>query len=377
VLLPTCVCTLLLPVPERIDEPTLLGIERLTALKDLELSDCDLQPACLLPMTTGLTRLRLADVNLQPRQDEFAEPEQVQQQSALNASQLLQLLARLTALQELALRNVDCDWPQQLSLLSALTASSKLERLALHVGIKAAAWAHIFPAGRTLPRLRFLAAFGDVTGEPFGPVTPTDIMCLSSCCPGLQELSLNAPAAASLALLQPLTALTELGVYRIEPAAVASLAGLTQLQHLTLSACAPAAAAAAAAAAEQDAALDLHHLVPLTALRRLTRLDATRPHGAHFAALGLDLLNKVSAAAHTQLSWVRRAGHARCAGMLSRAQICAVQVAFCGQLQASLESDCLIRLLLSYPGHELIAALSCLPALLSLSALSGSCRLAS
>jgi hypothetical protein len=176
-------------------------------------------------------------------------------------------------------------------LFSALTASSKLERLVLHVSIKGAAWAHIFPAGRMLPRLRFLAAFGDVTGEPFGPVTPADIMCLSSCCPGLQELSLNAPAAASLALLQPLTALTELGVYRIEPADAASLAGLTQLQHLTLSACAPAAAAAAG---QDEDVLDLHHLVPLTALRRLTRLDTTHEDGAQIFASALGLLNKVS-----------------------------------------------------------------------------------
>jgi hypothetical protein len=47
---------------------TLPGIERLTALEDLLLSYCNLEPSCLLPLTTGLTRLELFFVTLQPHQ---------------------------------------------------------------------------------------------------------------------------------------------------------------------------------------------------------------------------------------------------------------------------------------------------------------------
>jgi hypothetical protein len=84
---------------------TLPGIERLTALENLELESCQLEAFCLLPMTTGLTRVYLESVTLQP--------EQTQQGGGSGTSQLLQLLARLTALQELRLDSVDGEWPQQ------------------------------------------------------------------------------------------------------------------------------------------------------------------------------------------------------------------------------------------------------------------------
>jgi hypothetical protein len=99
---------------------TLPGIERLTALKELWFACCDLEPSCLLHMSTGLTDLCLWDVTLNQRL-------QAQQGDASAASQLLQVLARLPALQELDLHGVSTDWPQQqLALYSALTASSNL-----------------------------------------------------------------------------------------------------------------------------------------------------------------------------------------------------------------------------------------------------------
>jgi hypothetical protein len=100
----------------------------------LEFWKCDEEPTCLLPMTTGLTMLHLEDVNLQPRQ--------AQQDGALGASQLLRLLARLRALEVLMLKRVRGTWPeQQLSAHSALTASSKLQRVRLEaVELQGAAW---------------------------------------------------------------------------------------------------------------------------------------------------------------------------------------------------------------------------------------------
>lgn len=69
------------------------GIEHLTALKALSIWNCDhLEPSCLLPLTTGLTSLWLSGNTLQP-------PEY----SPLGASQLQEVLARLTALRHLDL----------------------------------------------------------------------------------------------------------------------------------------------------------------------------------------------------------------------------------------------------------------------------------
>jgi hypothetical protein len=241
---------------------TLPGIERLTALKDLSIKVCGLEPSCLLPMTTGLTRVYLESVTLQPRQ--------AQQDSELGAAQLLQVLARLTALRQLTLERSTGEWPQQqLSTYSALTASSNLQEL--HIGdnsIPAAAWAHVFPAGRKLPHLHSLDAEGPSRLGSAG------IDRLASCCPALQRATIDTRAEASLAPFTSLTALTSLELRNspVSPAAIRSdLAALSQLQLLQFKFSQPAPGPDGVAASV------LQQLAPLTALTGLTRFW-TRGH---------------------------------------------------------------------------------------------------
>jgi hypothetical protein len=240
---------------EPITAAILPGIERLTALEDLSLFCCNLEP-CLLPMTTGLTRLYLWRVTLQPSQ--------AQQDSALGASQLLQLLARLTALQELRL--ADISWPQQLlAPYSALTASSNLR--GLHIcdcDMQGAVWAHVFPAGRKLPQLRLFSSDKFLCQDPT-PFGSADISRLVSCCPAVEELTFTPAADASLALLRSLTELKSLYCGSVSPAVIRSdLAALSQLRRLGLSVSLPAAGAG------EDESAGLQHLLHLTALTCLT-----------------------------------------------------------------------------------------------------------
>lgn len=85
----------------------------------------------------------------------------------MGTAQLLQLLVRLTALQELELAYLHGDWPQQLSAQSGLTASSNLRQLTItnhrcsSSGAEGVSWSHVFPAGRRLPHLRVLKACAD------------------------------------------------------------------------------------------------------------------------------------------------------------------------------------------------------------------------
>jgi hypothetical protein len=219
-----------------------------------------LEPSCLLPMTTGLTRLCLERVTLLPQQD-----------SELGASQLLQLLARQTALRELKLKCIEGDWPQQqlAQQHSALTASSNLQTLRVNnCDMQGAVWAHMFPAGRQLPQLRLIRAesYRRQGTSPFGAA---DITRLVSCCPAVEELHLEPGADASLAPLQSLTALTSLHIRSVSPAAIWSdLAALTQLQSLDVR--------TALAAAGAGLSTELQHLVPLTALTGLTSFKSWR-----------------------------------------------------------------------------------------------------
>jgi hypothetical protein len=235
------------------------GIERLTALEDLSVEDCNLHPSCLLPMTAGLTRLNIENVTLRPIQ--------AQQDGDLGASQLLQLLARLTALRELNLEQIGGSWPQQASAYSALTASSNLQELLIDTWrISAAAWAHVFPVGRQLPQLHSFSAagFGGNDRAPFGRA---DITRLVSCCPEMTDLRIDLCARVSLAPLQSLTALTSLTVDLVSPAVIHSdLTSLTQLHRLAILDLPPAAGVG------EGAPRGLQHLVPLTALTGLTEL---------------------------------------------------------------------------------------------------------
>jgi hypothetical protein len=202
----------------------------LSALEDLGLSGCGLDPSCLLPTAAGLTRLELLHVTLQP--------EQAQQDSELGASQLLQLLSRCTALRELNLSTKAADWSQQqLAQYSALTASSNLQKLRIQIdSIPSAAWAHVSAAGRKLPQLRSFCA------ADFSSCRSADITRLVSCCPALKNLSPQTAADASLSPLQSLSALAHLYVGPVSPAVIRSdLAALSQLQSLELRIAQPAA----------------------------------------------------------------------------------------------------------------------------------------
>jgi hypothetical protein len=137
--------------------------------------------------------LCLQQVTLQPTVAEDA--------GALGAPQLLQLLARLTALRTLELLNVEGDWPQQqlLSAHSMLTASSDLQHLILHADIKPAAWVHVFPVGRKLPHLRTFEAFSsDRLDDEVQRLLCYDVTRLVSCCPNLQQLGFNPPIGYEL-----------------------------------------------------------------------------------------------------------------------------------------------------------------------------------
>jgi hypothetical protein len=240
---------------------TLPGIERLTALEDLVLSSCGLETSRLLCMTTGLTNLHLGEVTL--------DPGQVQQDGESATAQLLQLLARLCSLRELRLHMVADKWPRQLSLYSALTASSDLQVLSVRdCDIPGAAWAHAFPAGRKLPCLLEFAALREDDWEPqeLFSVDSTVLDRLVSCAPALGKLQIATYQGASLAPLESLTALTALTIAPVaaSPAAFCSeLTTLTRLQALKVT----------FPDLNHDEPAGLQHLVPLTALTGLTCLD--------------------------------------------------------------------------------------------------------
>jgi hypothetical protein len=274
-------CLTLLLAAESVDATTLPGIERLTALQDLELLGCEVQPACLLRVATGMTRLSLESLTLQP--------EHVQQEGVLGASQLLQLLARLPVLQELVLGDVDGDWPQQLSLYSALTASSSLQVLNINgCDIHHAAWQHVFPAGRKLQHLHTLTTYECCTEED-PSFHCADFPHIIRCCPGLKSLDHGPTTDAQLESLGALTTLTRLELGPVSQRAVGAVTGLTQLQDLKLH---------LAAAADDEAELGLRDLIPLTTLTRLTKLSS----GAD-DAIRVDL-SSVSGASQSETAWV-------------------------------------------------------------------------
>jgi hypothetical protein len=243
---------------------TLPGIECLTALEDLEMVNCGLEPSCLLLLPTSLTRLHLEDAALQPSN------------STVAASQLLQALARLPALSFLGLRYVEGWWPEQLSAYSALTASSNLQFLvACGCDMPGAAWAHVFPVGRQLPHLHTFDARADEEGggeAELAPFDSTGIAHLVSCCPALEFLAVFTSPTASLTPLRSLTALTQLEAGSVSHAAIKpDLVALSQLQQLSFEVTVPVGRA------QQWR----QHLVPLTALTNLTSLSCSLVFDSH------------------------------------------------------------------------------------------------
>jgi hypothetical protein len=234
---------------------TLPGIERLTALEDLELVSCDLEPACLQSLSARLTSLHVCNVALRPTGSEAL------QDSVLGSAQLLQVLAPLPALEVLELDRIKGEWLQQMSEYAAITASSNLQELCIRgCGMQSAAWAHVFPAGHQLPHLVSLI----VEGRQACAFAASDIASLASCCPALERLQIKTFAAASLGPLKVLAGLTILSIGPVKPAAIRNdLAALSQLQDLEVSVSLPAAAAG------EDESAGLQHLVPLAALTGL------------------------------------------------------------------------------------------------------------
>jgi hypothetical protein len=262
-------------------------------------------------VTTGLTSLGLRGVTL--------ATSQAGRHRASGGSQLLQLLARLPALRSLCLQGIDGEWPQQLSLYSALTASSNLQSLEIGgCDIQNAAWAHVFLSGRQLPHLdSILIEPGELTrgaapGEPV-PCRPhllssAAFAALCGCCPGLVSLDIKVVGDAALAPLQPLTALTNLALFGFEPAAVASLASLTWLPDLFV---------LPEADAEDVHAFHLCELMPLTAVTCLTKLSTCvrLPEGEEGGAGGgearcrsMFLRNTVSGSWLLRSPWASGAG---------------------------------------------------------------------
>jgi hypothetical protein len=273
-------------------------------------------------MATGLTRLRLVAV--------YLTPTEAQQESMLGTAQLLQLLARLPVLQHLELNAITGDWPQQLSLYSALTASSSLQVLSLHTcKTPVGAWAHVFPDGRQLPCLHTFVVLGmnDET-DPDGDeeqqtyaLGSDDISRLVSCAPALKQLHSTTRAGVSLAPLKSLTALTGLqiklqrdaGVPCVSPAVIRSeLAASTQLQDLRVP------------VLSGGQTIDLQGrpvppgpdlFLPLTALQHLTRLavaevtESLEFDGAEFDSVAtlvrsLRMVRLASKVSTNTLGWV-------------------------------------------------------------------------
>lgn len=180
------------------------GIGRLTALNDLRIRTCDLEPSCLLPITTGLTRLELKDIFLLPSQ------QQQQQDGEMGGAKLLQLLARLPVLQSLRLVELEGEWPEQLSAHSALTASSNLQELVVYgcYNIDDDAWQYVFPAGRKLHGLHTFDT-RDSTGRG-AVLCSTAIAGLVACCPALRSLAFAADESDCVTHFESLKALSSL-----------------------------------------------------------------------------------------------------------------------------------------------------------------------
>jgi hypothetical protein len=181
-------------------------------------------------------------------------------------SALLSHLQQMTQLTHLSLQRHNklhrpgyaCDGPPA-AAYAALTASSTLQHLDVsHCEMPADVWQHMLPAHRQLPQLRVLET--SYWGLP-GRWTHADTVRLASCCPNLQELTMNTQqpmVAVVLSPLHSLAALTALEAGELDDAGFAAAAALTQLRQLTVW--------------EQDSATHAG-LLQLTQLRQLSTLE--------------------------------------------------------------------------------------------------------
>jgi len=184
---------------------------------------------------------------------------------------VLEVLSKLQHLDYLNFSPLECNLPPPSPAYQAWVASSSKLRV-LHVGscdLPDGALAHIFPSAPSLvvlPRLEELYVY---------QIPPGAMAGVMRCCPALQRLALGGelPGCTHLAALSQLSALTRLEVTleadddsrdgASTAATIQSLAGLTRLQEFS----------ATVPIGEGGRVTRRHDLLPLTALRQLTKLE--------------------------------------------------------------------------------------------------------
>ena len=260
------------------------GFSTLTGLQELLLPACRISASDIAGMT-GLQRLELASASC----------------VAAAAEQLLAVVAQLQHLTELVLDDFRGLEACPAQAYTALTASSKLQRLCL-AGLLLASngepetafawqsffeasgvlaqsgeprddplvWQHIFPASSVRPQLTAL-----ILSRMHPCLAAADLQRLVRCCPALQILQLNRVVASGvqLAMLQQLPSLRELRLDgTLFDTAAHDVAQLVELQHLAVQ---EGATSARTGEYSRPAAVQVTAVKQLTALQQLTVLDLT------------------------------------------------------------------------------------------------------
>ena len=174
------------------------GLAQLTGLQAFRLANATLDPA-VLQHCKQLRQLKLATVE------------------AASGEELLSLVGQQLQLQQLRLWDMRCKWPTAPSAYTALTASSRLQELAVQLdGLPAGIWQAVFKPQQQLPHLqKLVSASWDASGDNDGVQDPlavafnaADLSTLVSCCPRMSGLQIILQADVQLAALSQLAAFT-------------------------------------------------------------------------------------------------------------------------------------------------------------------------
>ena len=242
--------------PEGVDLFKLQDLTALTRLADLRLLwhnyPCSIT-ASMMSSAQRLTRLQLETARLGGY---CFEPGALAGKTLLQHLELqrcnmvwrrfgvARLLSELPKLQQLTSLVLSCTGLKGLgapaaAAYSALTASSKLQRLDLSAGsFPAGVLQHVFPEGRQLPHLREL----DISDISKHLLTAAEGSSLVSCCPGLQSLDMR-HLQCSTEMLGALQGLSSLSSLSLQPPAgseeeweetVEGVSQLTGLRRLEL-----------------------------------------------------------------------------------------------------------------------------------------------
>lgn len=250
--------TLDLAVSGDFDDTVAPFFKSLTALQDLQIvlgtDDAWVVDATMLHHLTTLTAFELKE-------------------AAVNSTELLLLLAKLTQLETLHLEwsvpDQTPSWPPASAAYEAITASSQLQQLTIAMAkFPKGVWQHVFHAGRQLWQLTKLQIDvpnymddDDVPSEFVLPFTSADLDSCVTCCPELRTLTIAQQDGPQLTALQRLSALSTLCIWHLDDQrAVLDLAALTQLRSLSV-------------IVAVSAGLWLPGLKSLTALKQLKELD--------------------------------------------------------------------------------------------------------